>query len=98
MANQVWEAVFQDRRKISTRESHQEPDICGICGNDKSKARRNKKGETVCEATEKHCKENKSLQEGIMINKVWSKWNGLNRNAKIAIIVIAIVAIGWMVK
>jgi len=33
-----------------------------------------------------------------MIDKVWSKWNGLNRNAKIAIIVIAIVAIGWMVK
>tara|TARA_R100000234_G_scaffold63310_1_gene38507 strand:+ start:663 stop:773 length:111 start_codon:yes stop_codon:yes gene_type:complete len=36
-----------------------------------------------------------------MINmalKVWNKWNGLNRNAKIAIIVIAAVAIGWMVK
>tara|TARA_R100001460_G_scaffold37560_1_gene71898 strand:+ start:394 stop:495 length:102 start_codon:yes stop_codon:yes gene_type:complete len=33
-----------------------------------------------------------------MINKVWSKWNVLNRNAKIAIIVIAVVAVAWVVK
>lgn len=33
-----------------------------------------------------------------MINKAWNKWNGLNRNVKIAIIVVAIVAIGWLVK
>ena len=33
-----------------------------------------------------------------MINKVWNKWNGLNKNVKIAIIVVAIVAIGWLVK
>jgi len=61
VANQVWETLFQDRGKVSTRESHQEPDICGICGHDKSKARRNKAGQTVCEATEERCKENKEL-------------------------------------
>jgi len=33
-----------------------------------------------------------------MIDKVWSKWNGLNRNAKIAIIGIAVVAIWWITK
>ena len=98
MANKVWEAVFQDRRKVSTRESHQEPDICRICGNDKSKAPRNKAGQTVCEATEKHCKKNQSIQEGIiMINKVWTKWNNLNKKAKIGIVIVAVAAIYWIV-
>jgi hypothetical protein len=58
VANEIWETIFKDRRKVSARESHQEPDICGICGHDKSKAPRNKAGQTVCEATEKHCKKN----------------------------------------
>jgi len=33
-----------------------------------------------------------------MIDKVWSKWNGLNKKAKIAIIGIAVVAIWWITK
>ena len=98
MANKVWETIFQDRGKISARGSYLKPDFCRICGNNKSKAKRNKAGQTVCEATKADCKKNKSLQEGIMISKVWNKWNGLNRNAKIAIIVIAVVAVAWVVK
>ena len=61
VANKVWKAFFEDGREVSAREGNQEPDICGICGNDKSKARRNKKGQTVCEATEEHCKESKKV-------------------------------------
>ena len=99
MANKVWETIFQDRGKISARGGYPKPDFCRICGNNKSKAKRNKAGQTVCEATKKHCKENQSIQEGIiMIDKVWSKWNGLNKKAKIAIIVIAVVAVAWVVK
>jgi|TARA_R100001460_G_scaffold61528_1_gene101602 hypothetical protein len=33
-----------------------------------------------------------------MIDKAWKQWNKLNRNVKIAIIVVAIVAVGWLVK
>jgi|TARA_A100001011_G_scaffold370673_1_gene427220 tryptophanyl-tRNA synthetase len=61
VANKVWKAFFQDGRKVSANEGNTESDICRVCGNDKSKARRNKKGQTVCEATEEHCKENKEL-------------------------------------
>jgi len=61
VANKVWKAFFEDGRKVSARSSDKEPDICGICGNDKSKAKRNKAGETVCEATERHCKESKKV-------------------------------------
>jgi len=58
MENEVWQEVFGDRGEISTRESYQEPIICGVCGNDKSQTPRNKKGQTVCEATERDCKKN----------------------------------------
>jgi uncharacterized low-complexity protein len=61
VANKVWKAFFEDGREVSTRSSDKEPDICGVCGNDKSKAKRNKAGETVCEATERHCKESKKV-------------------------------------
>ena len=61
VANKVWKAFFEDGREVSARSSDKEPDICGICGNDKSKAKRNKAGETVCEATERHCKESKKV-------------------------------------
>ena len=61
MANKVWKAFFEDGREVSARSSDKEPDICGVCGNDKSKAKRNKAGETVCEATERHCKESKKV-------------------------------------
>ena len=37
--------------------------ICGVCGNDKSKTKRNKKGQTICEATERDCKKNSEIQE-----------------------------------
>ena len=98
MENKVWEAFFQDRGKVSTRSSDKEPDICRICGNDKSKAKRNKAGQTVCEATEGHCKESKKVEEGIiMINKVWTKWNNLNKKAKIGIVIVAVAAIYWIV-
>jgi len=33
-----------------------------------------------------------------MIDKVWTKWMGLNRNVKIAAIVAAIVIIAWILK
>jgi hypothetical protein len=61
VANKVWKAFFQDGREVSSNEGNTESDICRVCGNDKSKARRNKKGQTVCEATKEHCKENKEL-------------------------------------
>ena len=61
VANKVWKAFFEDGREVSARSSDKEPDICGVCGNDKSKAKRNKAGETVCEATERHCKESKKV-------------------------------------
>ena len=32
------------------------------------------------------------------MNKLWAQWNKLNKNVKIATIVVAIIAIGWMVK
>ena len=98
VANKVWKAFFQDGRKVSANEGNTESVICRVCGNDKSKARRNKKGETVCEATERYCKENQSIQEGIiMINKVWTKWNNLNKKAKIGIVIVAVAAIYWIV-
>ena len=61
MANEIWETIFKDRGKVSSRESNQEPDICGICGNDKSQAPRNEEGETICEAAEENCPESKII-------------------------------------
>jgi len=61
VANEIWETLFKDRRKVSARESHQEPDICGICGNDKSQAPRNEAGETICQAAEESCPESKII-------------------------------------
>jgi len=34
----------------------------------------------------------------MMLNKVWTKWTGLNRNVKIAAIVAAIVIVAWILK
>jgi hypothetical protein len=61
MENQIWKEVFGDWGKILTRESYQSDVICGVCGNDKSKTPRNKEGKTVCETTERDCKENKTI-------------------------------------
>ena len=61
MANEVWETIFKDRRKISSREGDQKPDICGICGNDKSQAQRDEEGKTICEAAEENCPESKII-------------------------------------
>jgi len=61
MANEVWEEVKRYWGKISTRESNQSSIICRVCGHDKSKTPRNKKGQTVCEATKEHCKESKKV-------------------------------------
>jgi hypothetical protein len=58
MENEIWQEVFGDWGKIFARESYQSSIICGVCGNDKSKTKRNKKGQTVCEATERDCKKN----------------------------------------
>ena len=58
VANQVWETLFQDRRKVSTREGHQKPESTGVCRNDQSKEGRNSKRETVCKTTKEYCKEN----------------------------------------
>ena len=33
-----------------------------------------------------------------MIDKVWSKWNNLNKKAKIGIVIVAIVVIYWFTK
>ena len=98
MANKVWKAFFEDGREVSARSSDKEPDICGVCGNDKSKAKRNKAGETVCEATERHCKESKKVQEGIMKDKILGYWNKLSKKAKwfiIAVTVLVIIGAVW---
>jgi hypothetical protein len=63
MENQIWQEVFGDWGKILARESYQSNVVCGVCGNDKSKTKRNKEGKTVCEATEKYCKKNSEIQE-----------------------------------
>ena len=46
------------RTKSGKKSSDQSSIICGVCGNDKSKTKRNKKGQTICEATERDCKKN----------------------------------------
>jgi hypothetical protein len=56
--NQIWETISRNWRKIPTYFSDTEPVICGVCGNITSETPRNKKGQTVCEATESNCKEN----------------------------------------
>ena len=61
MANEVGKAFFENRGEISSRKSNQESDICRICGNNKSEAKRNKAGQTVCEATQAYCKKNESI-------------------------------------
>jgi hypothetical protein len=61
VANEVWEEIKRYWREIPTRKGNQVANICRVCGNDKSKAKRNKKGQTVCEATEKDCKESKTI-------------------------------------
>jgi hypothetical protein len=61
MAYKVWKEIKRYWREILTRSGYKSSDTCGVCGNIKSKAKRNKKGETVCEATEKDCKENKGI-------------------------------------
>jgi len=61
MANEIWETIFKNRGKVSTKESDREPDICGICGNDKSQAQRDEEGKTICEAAEENCPESKII-------------------------------------
>ena len=63
MENEVREKIFSYGRTIFARESNQSPIICGVCGNDKSQTPRNKKGKTICEATQRDCKEGKTIQE-----------------------------------
>jgi hypothetical protein len=63
MENEIRQEVFGNWRTVFTREGYQSSVICGVCGNDKSKTKRNKKGQTVCEATERDCKENSEIQE-----------------------------------
>ena len=58
MENEIRQEIFRNRGEISARESYKSSVICGVCGNDKSKTPRNKKGQTVCEATERDCKKN----------------------------------------
>lgn len=67
VANQVWEEIKRNWREILTRESDKIFNTCGVCGNDKREAKRNKAGQTVCEATEENCKENQKIQESNMI-------------------------------
>tara|TARA_E500000081_G_C6022902_1_gene301016 strand:- start:484 stop:693 length:210 start_codon:yes stop_codon:yes gene_type:complete len=63
MENEIREKIFSYGRTIFARESNQVSVICGVCGNDKSKEKRNKKGQTICEATQRDCKEGKTIQE-----------------------------------
>jgi len=63
MENEIGKKIFSYGRTIFTRESDQVAVICGVCGNDKSKTPRNKKGQTTCEATQRDCKEGKTIQE-----------------------------------
>jgi hypothetical protein len=61
MANEVWQEIKRYWGKVSPEESNRESDICRVCGHDKSEAKRNKKGQTACEATEVDCKESKEI-------------------------------------
>ena len=71
MENEVWQEIFGDGGTLFARESDQSDVICGVCGNDKSKTPRNKKGQTICEATERDCKK-KQLNTGDIVND--EKW------------------------
>jgi hypothetical protein len=44
MENEIRQEVFGNWRTVFTREGYQSSVICGVCGNDKSKTKRNKKG------------------------------------------------------
>jgi hypothetical protein len=61
MANQVWETLFKDRRKVSAHSRHQESNPAGIRSHDQSQETGNKAGKTICQTTEEHSEENKSL-------------------------------------
>jgi len=61
VANQVWETLFQDRRKISSRESNQEPKPTGIRSNNQSQTKGYSSGKTIRETTKKNSEKNKSL-------------------------------------
>jgi hypothetical protein len=61
MANKIREAIQANRRKILTYGSNKIVDICPVCGNHESQKRRNKKGQTVCEATKVDCKTNSKV-------------------------------------
>jgi len=61
MANEVWQEIKRYWGKIPPQESDRESDICRVCGHDKSKAKRNKKGQTACETAEVRCKESKAV-------------------------------------
>ena len=67
MANEVWQEIKRYWGKVSPEESNRESDICRVCGHDKSEAKRNKKGQTACETAEVRCKENKEVQDIIMV-------------------------------
>ena len=58
MENKIWEEIKRNGGEILARESDTISDTCGVCGNDKTEAKRNKAGQTVCEATDENCKEN----------------------------------------
>ena len=75
MANEVWQEIKRYWGKISPKESDRQPIVCGVCGHDKSKAKRNKKGQTACETAEVRCKESKAVQ--IVRKEHKSKTGGL---------------------
>jgi hypothetical protein len=51
MENEIRQEVFGNWRTVFTREGYKESVVCRVCGNDK----------TVCEATERDCKENSKI-------------------------------------
>jgi hypothetical protein len=61
MANQVWETLFKDRRKVSSHSSHQESNPTRIRSHDQSQETGNKAGKTICQTAKNNSEENKSL-------------------------------------
>ncbi len=98
MENEVWKAVFQDWGEVLTLGSDKEFDPTGVRSDNKSKKKSDKRGKTVRKTTKKDSEKDQSIQEGIMIDKVWNIWSKLNRNAKIGIIIAAVVIVYWFVK
>jgi hypothetical protein len=61
MANEVWETLFKDRRKVSSGSSHQKSQSSRIRSYDQSEEEGNKSRKAIRETTKADCQKDESL-------------------------------------